>query len=81
MVSLELQVGEAEFSLNEKGSATSFCALAANQVVFPNIGQYGKVFFTPVDSIKFKEPLTVKGDGVGIAVTPSASPHRNSAST
>lgn len=74
MVAWELDVGHSEISFNGKGPATSVCAIAANHDVVANIGQDGKVYVTPVDSLTFRKPVAVKGGGVDIAVAVSASP-------
>lgn len=74
MVAWELDSGASEVPFSGKGPANSVCALAANHDVVANVGQDGKVFVTPVDSLIFKKPVTVKGGGVDIAVAQSASP-------
>lgn len=74
MVAWELDVGQAADHFNGKGPATSVCALAANHDVVATVGQDGKIFVTPVDSLTYRKPVAVKGGGVDIAVAHSSSP-------
>lgn len=74
MVSWDLDVGQSDVAFNGKGPATSVCAIAANHEIVANVGQDGKIFVTPVDSLTYRKPVTVKGGGVDIAVAVSASP-------
>lgn len=68
MVSWDLDMGSSDAAFNGKGPSTSVCAIAANHDIVANVGQDGKVFITPVDSLTYKKPVTVKGGGVDIAV-------------
>lgn len=69
MVSWDLDVGSSDVAFNGKGPSTSVCAIAANHDIVANIGQDGKVFITPVSTLSYKKPVTVKGGGVDIAVS------------
>lgn len=73
MVSWDLDVGASDIAFNGKGPATSVCAVAANHDIVANIGQDGKVFITPVSTLTYKKPVTIKGGGIDIAVAYAAS--------
>lgn len=74
MVAWEYDVGpSADPFFNGKGPANSVCAVAANPDVVASVGQDGKIFVTPVASLTYRKPVTVKGGGVDIAVASSGS--------
>lgn len=73
MVSWDLDVGASDIAFNGKGPSTSVCAIAANHDIVANVGQDGKVFITPVSTLAYKKPVTIKGGGIDIAVAYTAS--------
>lgn len=73
VVGWDIGVGSSDTPFGGKGPTTSVCAIAANDAVVANVGQDGKVYVTPTESLTFPKPVTVKGGGVGIAVPTSPS--------
>lgn len=68
MVAWEVGVGSALLNFSGKGPASSVCAISANEERVATIGLDGKIFLTPVSTLKYNKPITVKGGGVDIAV-------------
>ncbi len=68
MVAWDIGVGSSKKTFSGKGPTNAVCALAANEKIIVNVGQDGKVFVTPVASLEYAKPITVKGGAVGVAV-------------
>lgn len=68
MVAWQVGAGGAPLNFSGKGPASSVCAISANEEVVANVGLDGKIFITPLSTLKYKKPVVVKGGGVDIAV-------------
>lgn len=74
LVSWDLDAGSSKTAFNGKGPATSVCSIAANHDAIASVGQDGKIFVTPSETLTFPKPVVVKGGGVDIALAHSSSP-------
>lgn len=71
MVAWDIGLGAAKKTFSGKGPTTSVCALAANEKNVVNVGQDGKIYVTPVASLEYGKPVSLKGGAEGVAVPKS----------
>jgi len=71
LVPWEMGKGAINKSFTGKGPV-AVCAIAANDKVIATVGQDGKVFVVPTETLKYEKPLEVKGGALDVAV-PSSS--------
>lgn len=73
MVPWDVGSGPSKKYFSGKGPSTGVSAIAANDKMIVNVGMDGKIFATPLDSLEYAKPLTLKGGASDVAMPASGS--------